>query len=156
MNPDTPCMPSEVCSVPFVVEYVWRAACSFSPFVFDPLWPSSPNLCWVKLSDFLNRAWFFFSRCAYWKRFNPTPSSHCRRCTLIQFVRTLDPWIHRCVECTKVISILPLTYQHVLKYGCCHFFARCMAILFRFSSTSTLSNPSMEAKKGEKCWRCWM
>ena len=50
---------------------------------------------------------------AYLNRFSPAPSSHCGLCTLIWCAGTRDPRIQRWVACTKVISILLLTYPHV-------------------------------------------
>ena len=55
------------------------------------------------------------SRHAYLKRLIPAPSYHCGHCTLILCSGTLDPWMHRCVDCTKVTVILLLRYPHVLE-----------------------------------------
>ena len=43
---------------------------------------------------------------AYLNRFSPAPSSHRGCCTLIRWAGTLDPGMHRCVACTKVMAIL--------------------------------------------------
>ena len=88
---------------------------------------------------------------AYLNRLIPSPSSHCRRPTLILCAGTLDSWMHQCVACTKVMAILLLTYRHVLYQGCCPFVARRLDILFRVTSASTPSIPSTEATKGETC-----
>ena len=56
-----------------------------------------------------------FSWRAYNKRFRPSPSSHCRHCTLIRRVRTLDHKLHWCVAFTKVMEIIILMYPHVLE-----------------------------------------
>ena len=50
----------------------------------------------------------------YLKRLSLAPSSHCRRWTLILCAGTLDPRMHRCVDHTKVMATLLLTYPHVL------------------------------------------
>ena len=63
--------------------------------------------------------------------------------------------MHQCVTHTKVIAILLLMYPHVLEYGCYHFVARQLAVLFKAVSTSTPSNPSTETMKGENCWHLW-
>ena len=55
------------------------------------------------------------SRCAYLKRLSPSTSSQCRRWTLILCAVTLDPLMHQCVDRTKVMSNLILTYKHVLE-----------------------------------------
>ena len=47
-------------------------------------------------------------------------------------------------------------YPHVLGYGCRHFVARQLAIIFRVAFVSTLRTPSTEATKGVKCRRCLM
>ena len=83
-------------------------------------------------------------------RLIPAPSYHCGHWTLILCAGTLDPWMHRCVACTKLMATLLLTYPHILEQGCCHFVARWMAILFRVAGTSTPSRPPTEATKGKK------
>ena len=93
--------------------------------------------------------------CTYLKRLSQAPSSHCGRLTLILCASTLDPRMHRCVARTKVMANLLLTYPHVLKYGCRHFVARRLAILFRVAITSNPRILLIESTKGEKCRRCW-
>ena len=56
-----------------------------------------------------------FSRWAYLNRLIPAPSSYCMRCTLILCSGTLYSWMQRCVARTKVMTILLLTYPHVLE-----------------------------------------
>ena len=92
---------------------------------------------------------------AYLNSTKLAPSSHCGLCTLILCAGTHDPLIHRCVARTKVIAILILTYPHVFEWGCFHFDARQLAILFGVDVASTPRSPSTEATKGEKCRRCW-
>ena len=91
----------------------------------------------------------------YLKRLILGMSYHCGLWTLILCAGTLYPWIHQCVARTKVMVTLLLTYPHVFEYGFCHFFARQLAILFRVAVASTLSSPSIEANRGQKCQRCW-
>ena len=55
---------------------------------------------------------------------------------------------------TKVIAIGIFTYPQVLEYGCCHFVASWLAILFKIASASTPSNPSTKSMKGGKCRCC--
>ena len=56
-----------------------------------------------------------FYRRTYLNRLILALSSHYGRCTLILCAGTLDPRMHWCVACTKVITILLLTYPHVLE-----------------------------------------
>ena len=42
-------------------------------------------------------------------------ASHCRSWTLNLCAGTLDPWMHRFVDHTKVMVIQILTYPHVLE-----------------------------------------
>ena len=56
-----------------------------------------------------------FPQCEYWKKFRLELSSHCRTCMLIRCDDTLDPLMHRCVDCTKVMTILFLAYMHFLE-----------------------------------------
>ena len=86
----------------------------------------------------------------YMNRLIPAPSYYCGRRTLILCAGTLDPWMHRWVELTKVMTILLLIYPQVLEYGCCHFFARRLAILLKLAAASTPSSPSTEVKKNRK------
>ena len=95
------------------------------------------------------------SQHAYLKRLIPSPTSHCGRWTLILCAGTLDPQMHRCVSRIKVMATLLLSYPHVLEYGCRHFVARQLAILFRLAVASTPRSPSTEATKVYKCQRCW-
>ena len=88
---------------------------------------------------------------AYLKRLIPDPYSHCRSWTLILCASNLDPRIHQCVARTKVMSTTILRYPHVLEYGCCHFVARLLDILFRVAVAFTPIILSTEATKGEKC-----
>ena len=90
---------------------------------------------------------------AYLKRFSPAPSSHCGRCTMIRCAGNRNPSMQQWVARTKVITILLLTYPHVLEYDCFHLVARRLANLFRVAVASTPSSPSTEATKGEKCRR---
>ena len=92
---------------------------------------------------------------AYLKMLSLEPSHHCRRRPLILCAGTLYPHMNWCVDSTKVMTVLLLTYPHVLEKGCSQFFARRLAILFRVVVASTPSIPSTEATKGEKCQRCW-
>ena len=91
------------------------------------------------------------SQRSYLNRLTPTPFSHCRRWTLILCAGTLDPWMNRCVERTKLMAIILLTYPHVMELGCRHFVAKRLDITFRVSDDSTPSSPSREATWGEKC-----
>ena len=52
---------------------------------------------------------------AYLKRLILVPSSHCGYWTLILCAVTLEPLIHRCVDRTKVMAALFLTYLRVIK-----------------------------------------
>ena len=92
---------------------------------------------------------------AYLNRLITESSSQWGGLMLILCTVTLDPWMHRCVDHTKVMAILLLTYLHVLKYGFRQFFARQLANLFRVAVASTPSSPSTEASNGEKCLRWW-
>ena len=74
---------------------------------------------------------------------------------LILCTGNLDLKMHWCVALTKVMEILLLTYPHVLEYGCCHFFARHLAILFRVSAASTSSKTLAEGKSAKKRQRSW-
>ena len=56
-----------------------------------------------------------FPSSAYLNRFSPVTSSLWGRCTLIQCAGTLDPRIQWCVARTKVITILLLTYPHIVE-----------------------------------------
>ena len=89
------------------------------------------------------------------KRLISEPSSHCGRWTLILFSVTLDSLMHRCVAHTKVMETVLLTYPHVLEYGCHHFVARRLAVLFRVAVASTPSSLSTEATKVENCRHFW-
>ena len=90
----------------------------------------------------------YFYWCAYWKRFSPAPPYHSRRCRLIRYSGTMDPHMHGCVDRTKVMEILLLTYPHVLKQGFCHFVMRRLNVLFRTAAASTSSIPSTEVNNG--------
>ena len=59
--------------------------------------------------------WFMVVVRAYLNNSRPAPSSHCSLCTLNLFAGTRDPLMHRYEDCTKVISIILLTYPHVFK-----------------------------------------
>ena len=74
---------------------------------------------------------------AYLKRLIPEPSPHYKRWTLIMCIGTLVPLMHRCVAHTKLMSTLLVTYLHVLEYGCRHFLARRLNILFKVAVAST-------------------
>ena len=50
---------------------------------------------------------------AYLNRFILSPSSYCRRWTLILCAGALDIRMHQCVAHTNVMVILLLTYPHV-------------------------------------------
>ena len=95
------------------------------------------------------------SQHAYLKMLIPAPSSHCRHWTLILCAGTLDPRMYRSVARTKLMTILLLTFPHVLEEGCLHFVARRLDILFGVDFASTPIIPSTEATKIKKCQRCW-
>ena len=55
------------------------------------------------------------SRRAYLNRLRLALYSHCGRWTLILCANTVDPLLHRCLACTKVMVIILLKYPHVLE-----------------------------------------
>ena len=105
-------------------------------------------ICWggVRTSSGLRISWS-----PYLKRLIPAPSSHDRRWILILCAGTINPRMHRFVARTKVMANLLLTYLHNLEYGCRHFVARQLSILFRVAVASTPGSTSAEATKGERC-----
>ena len=67
---------------------------------------------WGRIRDYLGLGINFR---AYMKGLNLALYFHCRRWTLILCAGTLDPRMHQCVACTKVVATLLLTYPHVLE-----------------------------------------
>ena len=76
------------------------------------LWPSA-LVClkgWGRMKALLGIG---VPRSAYLNMLILAPSYHCGHWTLILCSGTLEPRMHRCMACIKVMEILPLTYPHV-------------------------------------------
>ena len=111
-------------------------------------YPGMSKGVWGKMRT-LSGIWISWRACL--KRLSAAPSSNCKCWTLTLRSGTLEPLIHRCVVRTKVMANLLLTDLQILKYGCRHFVASRLDILFRVDVASTPMILSTEAKKGENC-----